>query len=61
MHCRKDGTKLLLGKTCLDCSSVGEPTDQFCWRCGQKFGEKSVTEVPSQRTEPIEASEVTVS
>jgi hypothetical protein len=38
--CRKDGTKLCLGKPCERCASPCEEADSFCWACGWKIGEK---------------------
>lgn len=38
--CRKDGTRLLMGKQCLQCGAPSEPDDVHCWQCGLKIGEK---------------------
>lgn len=38
--CRKDGSRLLMGKQCLGCGAPAEPDDAHCWQCGLKCGEK---------------------
>jgi hypothetical protein len=37
--CRKDGTKLCLGRPCERCDSPCEESDAFCWGCGWKLGD----------------------
>lgn len=36
--CRVDGTRLLVGKQCLECGAPGEPGDKHCWQCGIEHG-----------------------
>jgi predicted amidophosphoribosyltransferase len=38
--CRKDGTRMQLGKACLGCQAPGGNDDIFCWQCGLKHGEQ---------------------
>lgn len=50
--CRRDGTRLSLGKQCLGCGAPGNPEDIHCWQCGLKHGEKPpetpVEEIPKE-------------
>jgi hypothetical protein len=39
VYCRKDGTKLCVGKPCERCGVPCEEADAFCWGCGWKLGE----------------------
>lgn len=39
VFCRKDGTKLCLGKPCERCSAPCDEPDVHCWACGWKLGE----------------------
>lgn len=39
VYCRKDGTKLCLGKPCERCSAPCEEQDAHCWACAWKLGE----------------------
>jgi predicted amidophosphoribosyltransferase len=43
--CRQDGERLMLGKQCLACHAPQESSDQYCWQCGVKSGEKPAIEV----------------
>ncbi len=44
--CRKDGTRLVMGRPCERCEAPCEETDAFCWQCGWKLGDK----LPVQET-----------
>jgi len=37
--CRKDGTRLTLGRACERCASPCEEGDNHCWQCGWKLGD----------------------
>jgi hypothetical protein len=37
--CRKDGTKLCLGRPCNRCEAPCEEADDFCWACGWNLGD----------------------
>jgi hypothetical protein len=37
--CRKDGTKLCLGKPCPRCAAPANEPDAFCWQCGWKLAD----------------------
>ena len=37
--CRKDGTKLCLGKPCPRCEAPANEPDEFCWQCGWKLAD----------------------
>jgi hypothetical protein len=46
--CRKDGTRLCLGKPCPRCEAPANEPDEFCWQCGWKLADPyiSVQEIP---------------
>lgn len=44
--CRKDGTRLCLGKPCVRCESPCDEQDEFCWQCGWKLADP----LPMQET-----------
>lgn len=58
--CRKDGTKLCLGKPCVRCEAPCEEADVHCWQCGWKLSDQppppdlspSLTLPPSNGQEP---------
>jgi hypothetical protein len=37
--CRRDGSRLVLGKQCVRCEAPQNSDDQFCFQCGWKCGE----------------------
>jgi len=47
--CRKDGTRLCLGKPCERCAAPCEEQDSHCWACGWKLGEA----VPAAELSPL--------
>ena len=49
--CRKDGTRMVIGKQCSDCGSPVQNEDIFCWACGIKIGERRQI---VESTEPVE-------
>jgi hypothetical protein len=52
--CRKDGTRLCLGKPCPRCEAPCEEPDAFCWNCAWKLDEpvpKEQMQVPSVQTQ----------
>ena len=47
--CRKDGTRLCLGKPCPRCEAPCEEPDVFCWGCGWKLDEAVPKEAMTAR------------
>src|ERR1700675_4027158 len=47
--CRKDGTRLCLGKPCPRCEAPCEEPDVFCWGCGWKLDETVPKEAMQER------------
>jgi hypothetical protein len=39
VYCRKDGTKLCIGKSCPRCFAPAEELDAFCWQCSWNLAE----------------------
>ena len=52
--CRKDGTRLVMGKQCLGCGAPEESADEFCWQCGLKAGEKPAPPPPPMAAEEVQ-------
>lgn len=48
--CRKDGTKLCVGKPCNRCAAPCEESDEYCFACGWKLSE---TPPPPPAPEPL--------
>jgi hypothetical protein len=53
--CRRDGTKLIQAKKCLDCESYGDPTDVYCFCCGIEHGK--TRRIPVEAAAEVEPSE----
>lgn len=51
--CRKDGTRLALGKQCLGCGAPGDPDDAYCWNCALKHGEKPQEKLEIPEEDPL--------
>jgi hypothetical protein len=47
VFCRKDGTRLCMGKPCPRCEAPCEESDAFCWQCSWKLGDPMPT-MPEQ-------------
>ena len=55
--CRKDGTRLCMGKPCERCAAPCEEEDFHCWQCGWKLGDPMPvmeTEIHSNGHRPVE-------
>ena len=53
--CRRDGTRLMVGKSCLGCQAPLDGDDLFCWACGLKAGAKppeSASPIPVELNQP---------
>lgn len=52
--CRKDGTRLCLGKPCVRCEAPCEEEDAFCWQCGWNLAEAMPARETTIETQPQE-------